>query len=108
MNWNAYVEEDTQCTLALATDLEGLIQDSKRVIVDQLQELKTLDEEFQIESKILSKLISKIEVHTSSPTSIGDIVGALENEDRQLRTLLGLLDSHFQLLQASVATPSKL
>lgn len=86
-----YITKDLKCTKLLIDGLKDLALEARETVISQLTTIRELEEEHQLSSAQLRKLMENIETRSATTVSMHTYLAELEKEDQQIEKLLSLI-----------------
>lgn len=86
-----YITEDLKCTKLLIENLKDITLGARETVISQLTTIRELEEEHQLSSAQLRKLMENIEARSKTTVSMHTYLTELEEEDQQIAKLLLLI-----------------
>ncbi|EFO63083.1 Hypothetical protein GLP15_4223 [Giardia lamblia P15] len=86
-----YITEDLKCTSMLTDSLKNIALEARETVISQLATIRELEEEHQVSSAQLQKLMENIGTRSETATRMHKYLTELEEEDRQIAKLLSVI-----------------
>lgn len=86
-----YITEDLKCTSMLTDGLKNIALEARETVISQLATIRELEEEHQVSSAQLQRLMENIGTRSETAASMHKYLTELEEEDRQIAKLLSAI-----------------
>lgn len=86
-----YITEDLKCTNMLTDGLKNIALEARETVISQLATIRELEEEHQVSSAQLQRLMENIGTRSETAASMHKYLTELEEEDRQIAKLLSAI-----------------